>query len=366
KPSLDQIDHFTKLIVDDMLKFWEPGIYFSQTALYPTGRFALGALLPMICDLSAARQMSGFASHSATYFCSVCHLKQDQIEQIDKHQWSYRSVEEHRRQAEVWRSLDSDAARKAHIKHGFARHTEFLRLPYWDSVRFTVVESMHAHYLNNLKHHIRDTWGMSAKHQSGDGVLWYARKVPACSQKTNAVSWNRILQHLERDTVDQLTKLKYDVLQEIWSDQQRTLLPSCVAPAPTRVGSQKRTLKADEWRSLGTIHLVISLVRLWRFGDERQQAMLDNFIHLVSAIAVAGLHSTSHDHIIAYDHHYQTYLQGFLDLYKEVPLTPSNHMAQHFADKFLAMFGPSHSIRAWAMERVNNTLHNFAKNGKWG
>lgn len=89
-------------------------------------------------------------------------------------------------------------------------------------------------------------------------------------------------------------------------------------------------------------------------------------MHLVSAVAIAGLHSTSRAHIIAYDFHYQKYLEGFLSLFKEVPIMPSNHMAQHFADTFLDMFGPSHSIRAWAMERVNNTLHNFAKNGKWG
>lgn len=157
-----------------------------------------------------------------------------------------------------------------------------------------------------------------------------------------------------------------DVLEEVWSDQRRTLLPSCVAPAPSRIGAQKRTLKADEWRTLATIHLVITLVRLWRFGSEREQAMLDNYIHLVSAIAIAGLHSTSRAHIAAYDFHYQKYLESFLELYKEVPLMPSNHMAQHFADVFLDLFGPSHSIRAWAMERVNNTLHNFAKNGKWG
>ncbi|EPS92499.1 hypothetical protein FOMPIDRAFT_1103741, partial [Fomitopsis schrenkii] len=325
-----------------------------KTASYEMGRFARGALLPIICDLSAARQISGFGSHSATYLCSVCEIRQDEIEHIDKRSWTYRTVDKHREQATVWRTLSTSTARKEHVKQGYARDTAFLRLPYWDSVRFTVVESMHAHYLNNLKHHIRDTWGMSADHLSGDGARWYARK-PIQDEDGGQDTSSGGSYVLGRD-----------VLEEVWSDQRRTLLPSCVAPAPSRIGAQKRTLKADEWRTLATIHLVITLVRLWRFGSEREQAMLDNYIHLVSAIAIAGLHSTSRAHIAAYDFHYQKYLESFLELYKEVPLMPSNHMAQHFADVFLDLFGPSHSIRAWAMERVNNTLHNFAKNGKWG
>lgn len=218
KPSLDQIDHFTNLIVDDLLKFWDPGVYFSKTASYEMGRFARGALLPIICDLSAARQISGFGSHSATYLCSVCEIRQDEIEHIDKRSWTYRTVDKHREQATVWRTLSTSTARKEHVKQGYARDTAFLRLPYWDSVRFTVVESMHAHYLNNLKHHIRDTWGMSADHLSGDGARWYARKVPPCAQRDDPTAWNRLLKHLERDSLEQLAKLKHGQLWHMCFD----------------------------------------------------------------------------------------------------------------------------------------------------
>lgn len=219
KPSLDQIDHFAQLIVDDLLKFWDPGVYFSRTAYATSGRFTRGALLPMICDLTAARQISGFASHSSTYFCSVCEIRQDDIEHIDKSTWAYRSVDQHRQQAAMWCTLPNDTSRKAHVKQGYARATQFLRLPYWDSVRFTVVESMHAHYLNNLKHHIRDTWGMSADHLSGDGVLWYARTVPPCAQRDDPEAWNRILKHLQEDSLQQLTRLKYGQLWHLCFDR---------------------------------------------------------------------------------------------------------------------------------------------------
>jgi hypothetical protein len=37
KPSTDQINHFLKLLVDDLLPFWDPGVTFSRTAKYPDG-----------------------------------------------------------------------------------------------------------------------------------------------------------------------------------------------------------------------------------------------------------------------------------------------------------------------------------------
>ena len=218
KPSLEQLDPFTNLIGEELLRFWDPGVYFSKTSFYDMGRYARGALIPIICDLSAARQISGFASHSATYLCSVCEIRHDEIEHIDKSSWTYRTVEKHREQAAIWRTLDNNSARKNHVKQGYARDTAFLRLPYWDSVNFTVVESMHAHYLNNLKHHIRDTWGMSAEHMSGDGTLWYARKVPPCAQRGDPAAWNHVLRHLKEDSLDKLTKLKHGQLWHLCFD----------------------------------------------------------------------------------------------------------------------------------------------------
>ena len=31
KPSMDEINHYLQLVVGDLLEFWDPGVYFSQT-----------------------------------------------------------------------------------------------------------------------------------------------------------------------------------------------------------------------------------------------------------------------------------------------------------------------------------------------
>lgn len=212
KPSLDQINHFVKLVVDNMLQFWTPGVYFSRTSKFPTGRFSLGALLPLICDLLAARQISGFPSPTSTYLCSVCDMTQDDIENLEKTTWCYRTEESHRDKANIWRTLPNEDARKRFIKEGGVRWTEFLRLPYWKPNQFTVLESMHAHNLRNLRHHIWTTWGMSTMLLSGDGCLWFRRQVPACTSRSKPDVWRTKISLLRTATVDELKAETHSVL----------------------------------------------------------------------------------------------------------------------------------------------------------
>ena len=189
KPSLDEINHYTRLIVNDLLVFWDPGVFFSATASHPEGRLALGALIPIICDLPAARQISGFAGHSATYLCSICLLERDDIENIMKSSWNYRTREAHARSAAVWLTLPTKKARATHIREGGVRWTEFLRLPYWNPIRFTVIETMHTHFLRNLMHHISYAWGMDAALPCGDGLLCHKVVAPPCAVRAQPRHW---------------------------------------------------------------------------------------------------------------------------------------------------------------------------------
>ena len=76
KPSMDQIIHFLRPLVQDLLIFWENGVYFSRTANFPDGRLVRCIPGPLVCDLPGARQTAGFGSYNAKYFCSICKLLQ--------------------------------------------------------------------------------------------------------------------------------------------------------------------------------------------------------------------------------------------------------------------------------------------------
>jgi len=52
-------------------------------------------LVSVILDMPAARQAGGFASPTATFFCTCCNLKIQDIENIDKCNWPGHDVSQH-------------------------------------------------------------------------------------------------------------------------------------------------------------------------------------------------------------------------------------------------------------------------------
>lgn len=108
EPSKEQINHVLLPLVDDLLRIWTHGFFLTSTTKYPQGRLVHGAVVPLICDLPAARQMSGFAGHSSHNFCSFCTLQAEDITNFNYGSWTSRSVGEHRDIATQWRDARSE------------------------------------------------------------------------------------------------------------------------------------------------------------------------------------------------------------------------------------------------------------------
>ncbi len=179
EPLLDQINHILEPLVDDLLQFWDPGVYIKQTAHYTRGRLCFSVLIPVVCDLPAARQISGSASHSANHFCSFCKLSLRDIDNLDVDSWSMRTWEEHRNCASAWKAAESTAERSRLYRRNGIRWSELLRLPYWDPTKFVVLDCMHSLLLGDLKRHCREIWGMDFRldddeyHVTPDGKSYF-------------------------------------------------------------------------------------------------------------------------------------------------------------------------------------------------
>jgi len=87
KPSLSNVNHTTKLLVDVLLKFFDPGIWYSQMVRHRQGCQVQAILIPIVLDMLTAWQVGGFTSLTATYFCTLCNLKIQDIENLDKSTW---------------------------------------------------------------------------------------------------------------------------------------------------------------------------------------------------------------------------------------------------------------------------------------
>ncbi|KAJ8514310.1 hypothetical protein ONZ45_g8127 [Pleurotus djamor] len=175
------------------------------------------------------------------------------------------------------------------------------------------------------------------------------------------------------------------ILSTTHSDMEHIQLPSWVTRAPSNFGSAGRgKLSADQWRTVCSINLPITLIRLWGVDShpneqledeqeqehehqrrERERAMLDNFMKLRAAVETANMLAIDTQHAIEYKEYIQSYVDGVKTLYPHFRIRPNFHLSLHI-DEFLVRFGPVHSYRTFGAERYNYFLQNTNTNRKHG
>lgn len=173
EPSLHQLNYLLRPLIDELLDLWSRGICIEKTFLNSTGCYVRAAVIPLVCDLPASRKTAGFASHSATHFCSFCLLPKRDICNVDRATWpGSRTRNEHLERAREWRDALTNDARDTHFAAHGLRWSELLRLPYWDPTRFTLLDTMHNLFLGELHHHCITLWGMkTAEGRSAPGLV---------------------------------------------------------------------------------------------------------------------------------------------------------------------------------------------------
>jgi len=166
--------------------------------------------------------------------------------------------------------------------------------------------------------------------------------------------------------------LTADEMAEIWSDLEDILTPSWMTSVPRNLGNAAHgKLKADQWRTLGTVHLPLSLIRLWGNVDTdnhrsvRCRKILQVTMSLVSAVVIATSHTISASHANAYLGHMFDYMNGIKQLFPEYKLHPNHHMALHIHE-YLLLFGPVHSWWTFPFERMIGALQRMPHNNKMG
>lgn len=178
KPSLDQINHPLSLSVKDLKPFWTPGVHYTRTARYQGGRCVHAALIPLISDILAARQVGGLGASGHGLFCLGCLLTLEEIEQLDPSLWPPRTMKFHLEGVRAWKNARSSDERAKVFERYAARWSALLDLPYWNALDFTVIESMHNHYLGLLQNHIRAIWGIDIEAEDSQGLSDPKRKPP--------------------------------------------------------------------------------------------------------------------------------------------------------------------------------------------
>ncbi|CDO77460.1 hypothetical protein BN946_scf184881.g3 [Trametes cinnabarina] len=169
----------------------------------------------------------------------------------------------------------------------------------------------------------------------------------------------------EGNDISKFRVIDRETLQRIREDIASMVLPSWMERPPRNFGSPTHgKLKADQWRTACTVSLVITLCRLWGSSEasERQRLLLDNFIHLVSAVDLATRRRTDPNRIARFDAHMVQYLSTLRSLFNH-NFVPNHHLSLHLYECLL-LFGPVHAWWAFPFERYNGILQRLNVNNK--
>ncbi|KAF9001036.1 hypothetical protein BDZ89DRAFT_968770 [Hymenopellis radicata] len=158
-------------------------------------------------------------------------------------------------------------------------------------------------------------------------------------------------------------------MEAVRKDMARSKFPLGINKAPMNWGTPGRgKLSADIWRVVCTIHLVITLIRVWGYEGQtvsRQKAMLVNFLDLVNAMLMAANRTSSDAHADSFDAHCYRYLEKSQLIYRDFKVKPLQHVGQHFGH-FLRTMGPSHAFRTPGFERMNYYMQRTNTNNHQG
>lgn len=218
KPSLDQINHVLSLLVQDLLDFWK-GVFYTITFASASGLLTKGAMIPLVCDMLAARQLCGLSSATSTLFCTFCLLTIQEIENLDKSSWPARDLGEQIRRAQLWRDSESEGDRNEVFKAYGVRWSALLDLPYWNPILFSVVDSMHSAYLGLFQAHCRKIWRINISVEGGDGTVINPSKAVHRPNDNVLSLWLDIIRYTDIDLLrDGLKGCKKNTLWHICVD----------------------------------------------------------------------------------------------------------------------------------------------------
>ena len=155
-------------------------------------------------------------------------------------------------------------------------------------------------------------------------------------------------------------------MDHVWNDMRLTELPSWMSPVPSNWGTTTRgKLTADQWMVICTVHLPVTLIRLWGNLTDRRFELLCNFMDLTSAVQLATQRSIMAEMIDDHELLIARYLNGMKRLFKGNKVQPIHHAALHASD-FLRLFGPTHAVQAFGGERLLGELSLQNVNNKSG
>ena len=227
--------------------------------------------------------------------------------------WSERRLSEHRQQASNYLKAKTKADQKS-IEDDFGlRYTVLLELPYFNPIRFSVVDPMHNIFLGSAKHTMQ---------------VWVDKGI--------------------------LTKKHFHEIEKIVS---KFKTPQDVGRLPLKISSGFSGFTADQWRSWVTIFSPVALRGILPANHLRC------WLLYVRACSLLCTRIITRDAIEQADQYLVLFCQQFVSLYGAGACTPNMHLHLHLKDCLLD-YGPVHGFWCFGFERFNGIMGRYHTNSQ--
>ena len=304
------VNPFLEPLVEDFLHLW-PGVEMElRGGIISKVR---AALICVSCDSPAVRKVAGFLSHSATKGCYKC-LKtfptnafgdKPDFSGFNREEWPLRTHSNSYAAGMEHRHAKTAKARNTIEKAHGIRYTVLSRLPYYDIVRFTVIDPMHNLLLG--------------------------------SAKTFVKFWRK--------------DINLKSLEELQIVVDKFTIPAGVGRIPRKVESGFSNFKAEQWKNWMFIY---SLVCFKPLLTDMQYLIWVTFVQACSLFCSRAI---THNNIIVADQLIHRYCCFFEELFGKENCYPNLHLHCHLKDCLLD-YGPASAFWLFGFERLNGILGN--------
>lgn len=320
KEPKNDINSYLSHFVVELKEFWH-GVEIPVSYL-PSGHIVVRlALIGLSCDLPAVRKVCGFLGHSAILGCSKClyHFKSTSFENkldypgFDRSTWPERNEHTHRANASKYDMAKTQTERQSISSKCGIRSSLLLQLPYFNPIRYHVVDPMHNLLLGTAKHMM---------------IIWTRREI------LNSRALSIIEERVESITT-----------------------PKDIGRLPTKIASSFAGFTADQWKNWTIIFSPVVLKGLLPENHLRCWLL---FVKACILLCTRTIYRKSLD---SADICLLQFCKKFQELYSSSECTPNMHMHLHLKDCVLD-YGPVYSFWLFAFERYNGILGSYQTNNR--
>ena len=319
EPSLNINSYLTPLVLE--LKEFFSGVSLScssQTGMMFSATIRL-ALIGVLCDLPASRKVCGFCSFNATQGCNKCMKvfstrsfgESPDYSGYNTQEWPVRELQMHKQKSYQHLNANTKAEQKEIERSYGIRYSALVELPYFNPIRYTVIDPMHNLFLGTAKHCME---------------LWIKKGI--------------------------LTPKCFDIIEK---KMYSLHAPHSVGRLPVKISSGFAGFTADQWKNWTICYSSVVLHNI--LPNEHLQYWL-LFVKACNLLCVRCLKKDNVD--VAHK-----YLQLFCSKFEEIngsdTCTPNMHLHLHLRE-CLKDYGPPYAFWCFAFERYNGLLGNFPTN----